>query len=62
MKINTDGLKLAQITMNLLENSLNNIKKGYIILRASLVKRFIDIIRIDIIDTGDGIESEQKAE
>jgi signal transduction histidine kinase len=41
MKLCTDGFKLAQITMNLIENSLQFTKSGHILLHAQIEKKMV---------------------
>jgi len=61
--INADALRLTQILGNFVSNSLKFTSKGYVEIRADLVKQQngIETIRFSVKDTGIGISAEAQA-
>ncbi len=61
--VNTDGLRLTQILGNFVSNSLKFTSKGYVEIRADLVKQQdgIETICFSVKDTGIGISAEAQA-
>ena len=57
--LTTDGAKLKQVLINLMENALKFTESGTVIVNVAVSPTDFSPVRIDVIDTGPGIPPQQ---